>query len=219
MEFKVVSAPELYLYMYNNCNDICGHAGYAGLTRVNFDGEQIVIRDFPSYFVKRDDIELNQYMKWLIKALSSDEDCGKMLSSPKAMKAYCEKHPEAEINEHDNEYGFMTENEKYTFLIRAVCTERCELFIYIYDKTLFAAHIKNASKGIRFIDSDYKDLFVIPDGGKIVVKGALNYEKTFVCRLVDPYHTEIGSGIYHICQFAEIMERNGATYCPFTEVN
>lgn len=219
MEFKVVSAPELYLYMYNNCNDICGRAGYAGLTRVNFDEEQIVIRDFPSYFVKRDDIELNQYMKWLIKALSSDEDCGKMLSSPKAMKAYCEKHPEAEIDEHGNEYGFMTENEKYTFLIRAVCTERCELFIYIYDKALFAAHIKNASKGIRFIDSGYKDLFVIPDGGKIVVKGALNYEKTFVCRFIDPYHTEIGSGIYHICQFAEIMERNGATYCPFTEVN
>ena len=30
----------------------------------------------------------------------------------------------------------------------------------------------------------------------------------------DEYHTEIGSNIYHICEFAERMERNGHTYEP-----
>ena len=28
-----------------------------------------------------------------------------------------------------------------------------------------------------------------------------------VCRYIDDCHVEIGSELYHICQFAEIMER------------
>ena len=34
------------------------------------------------------------------------------------------------------------------------------------------------------------------------------------CRFIDEYHTEIGNDLYHICQFAELMERNGHTYEP-----
>lgn len=28
------------------------------------------------------------------------------------------------------------------------------------------------------------------------------------------YHTEVGSNLYHICEFAERMQKNGATYEP-----
>ena len=34
------------------------------------------------------------------------------------------------------------------------------------------------------------------------------------CRFIDEYHTEIGNNIFHICEFAERMEQNGATYEP-----
>ena len=32
------------------------------------------------------------------------------------------------------------------------------------------------------------------------------------CRYIDETHVEIGKELYHICQFAETMEKNGASY-------
>ena len=61
-------------------------------------------------------------------------------------------------------------------------------------------------KEIRFIDSHYKDLFRIPDGGCIQIHYP---DETVVkpCTFIDEYHTQIGYNVFHICQFAEIMER------------
>ena len=66
-------------------------------------------------------------------------------------------------------------------------------------------------KSIRFINSRYKDLFCIPDGGCIQIHYP---EETVVkpCTYIDDYHTKIGHHVFHICEFAEIMERNGANY-------
>ena len=36
----------------------------------------------------------------------------------------------------------------------------------------------------------------------------------YVCHYIDEYHTEVGNNLYHICQFAEIMERDGSEYTP-----
>lgn len=69
-------------------------------------------------------------------------------------------------------------------------------------------------KEIRFIDSHYKDLFHIPDGSCVQI----HYPDEMVvkpCTFIDEYHTQIGYNVFHICQFAEIMERNGAIDCCF----
>ena len=72
-------------------------------------------------------------------------------------------------------------------------------------------------KDIRFIDSHYKDLFRIPDGGCIQIYYP---DETVVkpCKFIDEYHTQIGTNVFHICQFAEIMERNGASYMAEPEI-
>lgn len=72
-------------------------------------------------------------------------------------------------------------------------------------------------KDIRFIDSHYKDLFRIPDGSCIQI----DYPNETVvkpCKFIDEYHTQIGNNVFHICQFAEIMERNGASYMAEPEI-
>ena len=72
-------------------------------------------------------------------------------------------------------------------------------------------------KEIRFIDSHYKDLFHIPDGSCVQI----HYPDEMVvkpCTFIDEYHTQIGYNVFHICQFAEIMERNGASYMPEPEL-
>ena len=72
-------------------------------------------------------------------------------------------------------------------------------------------------KDIRFIDSHYKDLFRTPDGGCIQIHYP---DETVVkpCKFIDEYHTQIGTNVFHICQFAEIMERNGASYMAEPEI-
>lgn len=72
-------------------------------------------------------------------------------------------------------------------------------------------------KEIRFIDSHYKDLFHIPDGSCVQIHYP---DETVVkpCTFIDEYHTQIGYNVFHICQFAEIMERNGASYMPEPEI-
>ncbi len=66
-------------------------------------------------------------------------------------------------------------------------------------------------KDIRFIDSHYKDLFRIPDGGHIQIDYG-NETVVKPCTFIDEYHTKVGNNVFHICQFAEIMERNGNQY-------
>lgn len=75
-------------------------------------------------------------------------------------------------------------------------------------------------KTIRFIDSHYKELFKIPDGGSVKITyppGDGRGTITRACKFLDEYHFQTlgpGADSYHICQFAEIMERLGARYEP-----
>ena len=71
-------------------------------------------------------------------------------------------------------------------------------------------------KDIRLINSHYDDLYRIPDGGVIQV----DYPdgRSFTARLehLDDYHFDMGGlgNVFHICQFAEVMERNHADFYP-----
>ena len=69
-------------------------------------------------------------------------------------------------------------------------------------------------KTIRFIDSDYRTLFTIPDGDKITLTFSDGETVTRSCKYLDEYHTQVGSNVFHICEFAECMERNGTAYAP-----
>ena len=72
---------------------------------------------------------------------------------------------------------------------------------------------ENKKPVIRFINSRYQDLFHIPDGGTIRV---VFPDRIFVqkCQYIDDYHTKIGSTIYHICEYAEMLERGGGRCEP-----
>jgi hypothetical protein len=71
-------------------------------------------------------------------------------------------------------------------------------------------------KYIRLINSHYDDLYRIPDGG--VVQVDYPDGRSFTARLehLDDYHFDMGGlgNVFHICQFAEVMERNHADFYP-----
>ena len=67
---------------------------------------------------------------------------------------------------------------------------------------------------VRFIDSDYNTLFHVPDGENIILTTFGDDRRILPCRYIDATHARIGGETFHICQFAEIQERNGAVYAP-----
>lgn len=69
-------------------------------------------------------------------------------------------------------------------------------------------------KNIRFITSDYHFLFSVPDGGNVVVNHFMDGRLVLPCKYVGETHAQIGNYLYHICEFAEKMERAGNTYEP-----
>lgn len=66
---------------------------------------------------------------------------------------------------------------------------------------------------LRFIDSGYNEQFRLPNGGGIEVEYP---DRTFSapCEYIDDYHAYIGTEVYHMCQFAEVLERGGGVCRP-----
>jgi hypothetical protein len=64
-------------------------------------------------------------------------------------------------------------------------------------------------KMIRFIDPNYNELFQLPDGGKIRTIYPDGEEVIRTCRYIDGTHFSDHAGTYHICQFAELIEKLG----------
>lgn len=88
------------------------------------------------------------------------------------------------------------------------------LYCYCYVRQWLDQHLHRAERGIRFITPDYKEIFRIPDGDKIRITLSTDETLDWVCRYIDDYHLEVGNGLYHICEFAERMERNGNAVIP-----
>ena len=63
---------------------------------------------------------------------------------------------------------------------------------------------------IRFISSRYDTLFRIPDGGTVEIQFP-DRKFTAKCEYLDDYHTKIADTVFHICEFAELLEKQNGT--------
>lgn len=75
-------------------------------------------------------------------------------------------------------------------------------------------------KYIRFVDPNtYQDMFLLEDGKKLLFHDSYDHtDRAVTCKYIDPYHFYFGSTVFHIHQFAELMQRNGHTYDPLIYV-
>lgn len=145
-------------------------------------------------------------------ALRFDKKYGPLLANRRDMLDYVKTYPESAF---DGEYGFRADTEDYAYLLR--CNPMkvdFNFYCYCFERKWLDRHLQEARQGIRFITPDYKEKFRIPDGDKICISQPDGKSKVFTCRYIDDCHLEVGSGLYHICEFAEIMEHNGSTVIP-----
>lgn len=152
----------------------------------------------------------------VINMLRFDERYGGILKNRSKLAAYCYGNPESGFEgNYSREYGFRADTEKYAYLMRLNPNKGdYNFYIYAYEREWLDYHLKQAEKGIRFITPNYKDIFRIPDGDKIRIIYGNGETTDRTCRYIDETHLEVGTNLYHICEFAEIMQRNGNTVIP-----
>ena len=151
---------------------------------------------------------------WPTEGVASDDYLEAMQIFVDRVQSQIDRTKE-ELSNYCTEYGFRVDTEKHAFLLRCNPTKGdYNFYCYCYVKEWLDKHIQKAEQGIRFIDPQYKELFRIPDGGKVIVTTSWGEKREYPCRFIDEYHTEVGSNLYHICEFAERMQKNGATYEP-----
>ena len=210
--------PQERLYCYSQSGQIAAQTACIGYLRADFGSNG---KDFWSTWSDVDKEGktggIKEELNKVIDALRMDDSFGGVLKSRTAMYNYCFAHPEASLGE-DREFGFRVDTGKYAYLLRVnPYPNNYNLYCYCYERRWLDRHLANAARGIRFIDPRYKDLFRIPDGDmiRIIREDGTHVDKT--CRYIDDCHLEVGgkwSELFHICQFAEIMERNGSTVIP-----
>ena len=219
MELKIqpMTKPEK-MYCYTQSQQICNMTGNIGYLRADFgfggEGFYSTWNDFREDW--KTDAFIND-LKQVIDCLRNGNKADSFLANRRLLTHYCLSHPEAEIEE-SGSFGFRVDSNRFTYMMRLnPARGEYNLYCYCYRKDWLSHHLKNAEQGIRFIDSDYHDLFRIQDGGTIYIRYPDGDKKKEVCRFIDPTHVEIGYGnmnLFHICEFAERMEKMGAKVEP-----
>jgi hypothetical protein len=203
MELTIRAATQAeQLYAHEQSSQISNQCGSPGYLLGKFEADGMVFTDHWSQGTQEFRVELGQ----VLDTLRSN---GQLLSSPAAMSAHCFDAPE---------YVFRADTQGYSYLIRCTSSiEGCHAAIYPYRRDWLDRHMKQAEKGIRFITPTYKELFRIPDGDMVRINRPDGTHIDRVCRYIDDCHLEVGNGwdsLFHICQFAEQMERCGNTVIP-----
>lgn len=204
------------MYCYTQSDQIMGQTGCIGHLRADMgdSGDQF-FHDWTSHCARLLTPEFNDEFNQVINQLRED---GGFLKSRAAVSAYCYRQIDSAIDLSSQDFAFRADTKDYSYLLRLNPQKGMyTVYCYCYKREFLDHHLHQAEKGIRFITSDYTALFRLPDGGKIRILRQDGTHIDRVCRYIDDYHVEIGSSwdsIYHICQFAEQMERCHNTVLP-----
>lgn len=153
----------------------------------------------------------------VITAFREDPQYRGILHNLEDMKMLCTTRPQSKMPDRlrEHSYAFRADTEKHAYLIRLFPQKGdYNLYIYAYQREHFERHLEKATSGIRFITPDYEERFKIPDGDQILITTSDGAKTTRTCRYIDDYHLEVGSNLYHICEFAEKMEQAKNTVIP-----
>lgn len=210
-------------YAFAQSQEVNMRTGLIGYLRADFGSGKAF---YSSWWGFRDSLKTPAFVAEFDDVINALREEGDILHSLDAMRRYCWNNPQAKMGKQysRDSCGVRIDTDEHTYFLRLTPIQGdYNLYCYCYKRKLLDSFIKKAAKGIRFIDSNYKELFRLPDDGKIVVHSPIDGDKEYPCRYIDDSHVEIGcytsANIYHIAQFAEFMERKGCTYEPVVEIH
>lgn len=211
MEYRAITKSE-QKYTFKQSYQLSSQTGFIGYLRGDFGS---IGKEFwTTWNDFRKDLKTDEFKAEFDDVINGLRE-GDVLSGRKAMSSYCCSNPDSSFNDDRNHYGIRLDTDKYSYLMR-LNPNKCEynLYCYCYKKDWLNSHLERAERGIRFIDSNYNEKFRIADGGKISITKSNGERTEKFCRYIDDYHLEVGTNLYHICEFAELCEKNGVIVEP-----
>ena len=208
------------LFFYRQSQQLAGQTGQIGKLRADFGRTGDCFFSFWENI--RPDLQTTEFMSefyGVINALRFETE-GTPLGTRKALAGFLRNHPEAILPNDGDWHGFRADTEKYSFFFRLKAQlGDYNVYVWCHRKEWLDDHMAKAKKGIRFIDSGYNEKFTVPDGGKVRILFSDGTSEERICRYIDDTHVQFdnGSGPYgiqHICEFAEKIEKIGATVEP-----
>ena len=207
-------------YCYSQSQQISMQTGLIGHLRADMDSDGKGF--FSTFFDFRAELKTEDFkaeFDEVINALRFDENYGGALKDRSSLAAYCRRTPESSFGGNGREFGFRADTAQHSYMLRLNPHEgEYDLYCYCYQRKWIDRHMQQAEKGIRFITSDYKELFRIPDGDKIRIFTGGGETRDRTCRFIDETHFETSGGypsaLYHICEFAERLEKSHGTVIP-----
>lgn len=204
------------LYVYRQSQQISQQAGFVGYLRGDYgeSGKHF----FTTWFGDREDWNTPEFKHDLQRTIDRLRYETKQIGDREQLTTLCLKDPSSAITVDLRWFGFRVDSGDHAFLLKCSPFKGdYNFYVYCYHKDWLDQHMTKAQQGIRFIDSGYNERFRIPDGGRIRITRPDGEQSESTCRFVDESHMEVCDGrnsVYHICQFAELMERNGNTVAP-----
>ncbi|MBQ9899437.1 MAG: hypothetical protein IJM44_08320 [Ruminococcus sp.] len=206
-------------YTFSQSSQIASQTGLIGYLRADMDTDGNGF--FSSWNDARSDLKTDEFKRELDEVINALREEGDILHDRTALAGYCYSHPQSKMDPRysSDSYGVRVDTDSYAYLLRLNPNKGAyNLYCYCYRRDWLDRHMERARKGIRFIDPQYNELFRIPDGDRVKIINDVgdSFERT--ARYVDEYHVELGGSlcntIYHICELAERMEKNGCTVIP-----
>lgn len=204
--------PEERAYTYSQSSQIESQCGCIGHLRADFgDGTAF----FSTWSDHRADLKTDEFREEIDRVINSMRDS--IFKTREALRKYCWSHLEGSFGD-DRNWGARVDTDKFSYLFR-LNPNRGEYNIYCfcYRRDWLDQHLAATRRGIRFINPNYDELFRVPDGGSVVVEYKDGEKDIKTVRYIDDYHVEIGWDIYHICEYAEKLQRIGATVRPLVK--
>ena len=204
-----------YLYCYSQSQQIEQITGCIGHLRADMDTSGTGF--YSSWDDHNPQLKTDAFILQLqnvIQVLRFEQEYDNMLQDRVSLARYCQKRKDALLPYTQQEYGFRADTKDYAFMLRLNPQKGVyNLYCYCYERPWLDRHLEQAKQGIRFITPSYDEKFRIRDGDSIRVITSGGQQQNLSCRYIDETHFEAGSirgtNVYHICEFAEIMEKTG----------
>ncbi len=210
---KRAMIPEEHKYAYYQSPQISMQTGFIGYLRADLGstGKEF----YSSWNDFCEELKTDEFKAEFNTIINNERKQNCPLHDIETLYKFCFADEQAAIDSDKRSFGYRIDTPKYTYLMRYNPYKgEYNLYCHCYKRDLLDKHIHEARRGIRFIDPHYNEKFVIPDGDSIRVTYSNGKSEDSRCRYIDYYHLEVGINLYHICEFAEITERNGNTVIP-----
>lgn len=213
-EFEIRSTTESEdKYTYRQSSQISSQTGLIGYLRADMDSSGNGF--FSTWNDYRQDLKTSEFKDEFDKVINTLRDEGYFLHNRTSLAKYCYSTPQARMKTEQEYYGVRLDTENYSYLMRLNPNKgEYNLYCFCYKRDWLDDHIRQAKRGIRFIDPNYVEKFRIADGEMIRITLSDGEQMDRTCRYIDDYHLEVGDTTFHICEFAERIEQNASTVIP-----